>query len=98
MQTGVRGQLLIKACLFLSLIFLQVFTKCPQALLAILIAPSAARPSGQNPDSGGYADLWNLQTLTIPSLTFATTIVHFLKPHATALSDLTFADVLCPVH
>lgn len=51
------------------------FIKYLQALLAMLIAPTAARPNGQNPESGGNADLWNLQTLTVPSLAFAAVVV-----------------------
>ena len=51
------------------------FIEHPQALLAMLIAPTTARPNGQNPESGGNADLWNLQTLTVPSLAFTAVVI-----------------------
>jgi len=41
----------------------------------MLIGPAAARPGGQSTGAGGYADLLNLQTMTIPSLAFAATAV-----------------------
>ena len=53
-------------------------------------------PSDQSPDSGGYADLWNLQTLMIPSLAFAATIVHFLKQHAHSFVSLDFCRHVMP--
>ena len=46
-----------------------------QVLLSILIGPAAARPGGQCSGAGGYADILNLQTLTVPSLAFGAVIV-----------------------
>ena len=41
----------------------------------MLIGPAAALPGGRSSGAGGYADLLNLQTMTIPSLAFAALIV-----------------------
>jgi len=41
----------------------------------MLIGPAAAHPGNQSTGAGGYADLLNLQTLTVPSLAFAATVV-----------------------
>lgn len=57
----------------------QTSAEHPQALLAILIGPSAARPGGKSSGAGGYADVFNLKTITVPSLAFAATIVVFLS-------------------
>lgn len=55
----------------------------PQTLLSILIGPAAARPGGQSSGAGGHADILNIQTLTVPSLTFGATVVGSLlqAPH-----------------
>jgi len=41
----------------------------------MLIGPAAARPGNQSTGAGGYADRLNVQTMTIPSLAFAATVV-----------------------
>ena len=41
----------------------------------MLIGPAAARPGGQSNGVGGYADIFNMQTMTIPSLAFAAAVV-----------------------
>ena len=41
----------------------------------MLIGPAAARPGGQSTGAGGYADLLNLKTMTVPSLAFAAAVV-----------------------
>lgn len=48
-----------------------------KALLSIFIGPAAARPGSHCSGAGGYADILNLQTLTIPSLAFAATVVRY---------------------
>lgn len=52
-----------------------------KVLLSILIGPAAARPGGQCSGAGGYADILNLQTLTVPSLAFGAAVV---GPHCTS--------------
>jgi len=44
-------------------------------LLSLLIGPSAAHPDVQKTGIGGYADILNVQTMTVPSLAFAATLV-----------------------
>ena len=41
----------------------------------MLIGPTAARPSGQSTGAGGYANLLNLKTMTVPSLAFTAAVV-----------------------
>lgn len=48
-----------------------------KVLLCILIGPAAARPGGQSSGVGGYADLLNLQTLSVPALAFGATLARF---------------------
>lgn len=48
-----------------------------KVLLTMLIGPSAARPGSQSSGAGGYADLLNLQTMTVPSLAFAAVIARY---------------------
>ncbi|KAF9785950.1 hypothetical protein BJ322DRAFT_754912 [Thelephora terrestris] len=48
-----------------------------KALLSILIGPAAARPGGQCSGAGGYADILNMQTLTVPSLAFGAAVTRF---------------------
>jgi len=45
----------------------------------MLIGPAAAHPGDQSSGAGGYADLLNLQTLTVPSLAFAATVVRSFR-------------------
>ena len=57
--------------------------------LAILIAPSAPRPSGQNNGAVGYADRFNLRTLTVGALVFVATAVGSLEVELWLLHCLT---------
>jgi len=41
----------------------------------MLIGPAAAFPGGQSSGAGGYADILNLQTMTVPVLAFAAVLV-----------------------
>jgi hypothetical protein len=69
-----------------------------QVLLSILIGPAAARPGGQCSGAGGYADILNLQTLTVPSLAFGAVIVGPYSGYTSdALSLLSHRHAsLCP--
>lgn len=49
-----------------------------QVVLSMLIGPAAARPGGDSTGVGGHADVWNMQTMTIPPLAFAATVVGHL--------------------
>jgi hypothetical protein len=69
-----RGRVLVKVCFSIQALS-YLSAKGLQAVLAILIAPSAARPGGQSSGAGGYADRLNLQTLTIGTLALAATMV-----------------------
>lgn len=76
-----------------------ILTKFLQAVLAILIGPSAARPGGQSSGAGGYADRLNLQTLTIGLLAFAATAVgSFWEMEFSASPCSPFAGTLCTFH
>jgi hypothetical protein len=68
-----RGELLVKVCTVSSPV--QTLAEYQQVLLSIMIGPAAARPGGQHSGAGGYADILNVQTLTVPSLALGATIV-----------------------
>ena len=93
-----RGNVLVKVCdCFPPEPFL-MFSQLSQAVLAILIAPSAARPGGQSSGAGGYADRLNLQTLTIGSLAFAATVVGSSGGGTATIAYTLFAGALCAFH
>ena len=61
------------------------------------MGPAAAVPgAGQPSGAGGYADIFNLQTMTILSLAFAATTVRALKSYSDHTGSLIFRRHVTP--
>ena len=73
-----RGDLLVKVCVFLCLgstLPLCIPAEHQQVLQSLLISPSIVRPSGQSTGAGGNADILNVRHITVPLLAFSATLV-----------------------
>jgi hypothetical protein len=63
----------------------------------MLIGPAAARPGGRSTGAGGYADILNLQTMTVPSLAFAAAVVRPFGGRSVTPSYSPSVGTLCPI-